>query len=96
MTLSDVAAEMHSFVTDQGWYEPDSPRPQTVKNLALSLSIEVAELQECYQWADSATPDRVADELADIVLYAAQLANVTDIDLETAVRQKLQRNRRRV
>jgi NTP pyrophosphatase (non-canonical NTP hydrolase) len=86
---------MHELVTDRGWYGTDSRRPQTPRNLATSLSIESAELLECFQWAEHADPQAVADELADVVLYAAQLATVMDIDLETALRHKMAHNRTR-
>ena len=79
----------------RGWYEAGSPKPQTAKNLAASVAIEAAELVECFQWQETADPSAVADELADVVLFAAQLANVASIDLAQAVADKLARNRGR-
>ncbi len=93
MQLSDVQAQMHAFVGDRGWYGAGSPKPQTPTNLAMSLAIEAGELLECFQWGPPAEgDDRVADELADVVLYAAQLANVAGVDLAEAVGGKLARN----
>ena len=43
---------MNKFVTAQGWYEPDSPKPQTLRNLAVSLSLETAEVLEHFQWKE--------------------------------------------
>lgn len=86
---------MDSFVREKGWYEDNSIKPQTPENLAKSISIEAAELLECYQWATSASESAVADELADVLLYAAQLANVAGIDLENAVKCKLKYNSQR-
>ena len=40
MTLADLTTEMHRFVSAKGWHAPDSPRPQTPRNLAASLTIE--------------------------------------------------------
>lgn len=81
---------MHRFVQEKGWYDADSPRPQTPKNLAASLSIEAAEVLELFQWADtSPDPHALASELADVTLYLLQLASVSEIDLEKAVLDKL-------
>jgi dCTP diphosphatase len=86
---------MDSFVEERGWYRESSKRPQSAKNLAISLMVEAAELLECFQWGDYAEQALVADELADVILYAAQLANVAGIDLERAVANKLDVNRLR-
>lgn len=71
----------------------------TPRNLAGSLSIEAAELLEVFQWDldDSAQvdPDRKArlkEELADVVIYALLLAHETEIDLKSAVEEKIAAN----
>jgi NTP pyrophosphatase (non-canonical NTP hydrolase) len=70
-----------------------SPRPQTPRNIAISLCIEAAEILEHYQWnAESADRDALAGELADVALYLLQLASVTGIDLERAILDKLKIN----
>lgn len=87
---------MHAFVRSKGWYEPDSPKPQTPRNLATSLAIEAAEVLEHFQWRDDATqPAELAGELADVALYLLQLASVSGIDLEEAILQKLAINQHR-
>ncbi len=95
MTLEELTREMHAFVAAKGWYAPDSPRPQTPRNLAASLAIEAAEVLEHYQWRDSADPAALAGELADVALYLLQLASLTGIDLEQAILDKLRANYRR-
>jgi 8-oxo-dGTP diphosphatase len=96
MDIKALTAEMNRFVQEKGWYDPDSPRPQTPKNLALSLSIEVAEVLELFQWKEKAPdPQMLASELADVMLYLLQLASVSDIDLEEAVLAKLAKNHTR-
>lgn len=92
-SVADLAGAMDAFVRSKGWYGPDSKRPQTPRNLASSLVIEAGELLECFQWGDE--PDRgdLEDELADVVLYALQLANVIDADLAAVVAKKLERNK---
>ncbi len=93
MDLRDLTERMHAFVRSKGWYEPDSPRPQTPRNLATSLALEAAEVLEHFQWSDE-TPDRqaLAGELADVTLYLLQLASICQIDLEQAVLDKLALN----
>src|SRR3972149_3733148 len=92
MTLAELTLEMHRFVDSKDWYAPDSPRPQTPRNLAASLAIEAAEVLEHYQWDGAADPAALAGELADAALYLLQLASVTGIDLEQAILEKLKVN----
>jgi len=40
MDIKELTERMHAFVRSKGWYEPDSSRPQTPRNLAISLSLE--------------------------------------------------------
>jgi NTP pyrophosphatase (non-canonical NTP hydrolase) len=94
-TLAELTRLMHDFVQSKGWYEPDSVHPQTLRNLAISLSIEAAEILEHFQWSDTANRDELAGELADVALYLLQLASLSDIDLEKAIRDKLAANYRR-
>jgi len=90
MDIKDLTERMHAFVRSKGWYEPDSRRPQTPRNLAISLSLEANEVLEHFQWqADLQDPDEFAGELADVALYLLQLASVSGIDLEQAILKKL-------
>jgi len=93
MDLAELTAEMHRFVKDQGWYEADSPKTQSQRNLAISLSVEAAEVLESFQWTEE-PPDKAAlgGELADVMLYLLQLASLSGIDLEQAVLDKLREN----
>jgi NTP pyrophosphatase (non-canonical NTP hydrolase) len=93
MNIQELTIEMHKFVRAQGWYEKGSPRPQTLRNLAISLSLEAGEVLEHFQWNnDPPGRDELGDELADVTLYLLQLASVAGIDLEEAVLRKLDRN----
>lgn len=94
--LKTLTAAMHDFVQSKGWYEPDSPHPQTSKNLAISLVLEATEVLEHYQWSEAA-PDKaeLAGELADVLLYLLQIASLNDIDLTEAVLTKLKINQNR-
>lgn len=93
MEIRELTEKMHAFVTAKGWYEPASKRPQTPRNLSISLSLEAAEILEHFQWRDQvANRAELAGELADVALYLLQLASITGIDLEQAVLEKLQIN----
>ncbi|GAB4520109.1 MAG: nucleotide pyrophosphohydrolase [Anaerolineae bacterium] len=96
MDLKTLEAAMHRFVESKGWYAPDSPKPQTPKNLALSLVLEAAEVLEHFQWGEQAADkDELAGELADVMLYLLQLASISQIDLGEAVMAKLEQNYKR-
>ena len=84
---------MHAFVASKGWYQADSKRPQTPRNLAVSLVLEASEVLELYQWGD-AFPDKaeLSGELADVMLYLIQLSSLSGIDLGEAVMDKLKVN----
>jgi NTP pyrophosphatase (non-canonical NTP hydrolase) len=93
MDIKDLTERMHAFVRSKGWYEPDSRRQQTPRNLAISLSLEANEVLEHFQWqADLKDTDEFASELADVGLYLLQLASVSGIDLEQAILKKLETN----
>ncbi len=93
MELKDIEELMHAFVRSKGWYEPDSPKEQAPSNLAISLSIEAAEVLEHFQWSNRLIDKaELASELADVALYLIQLASVSGIDLEQAILDKLAYN----
>jgi len=93
MDIKLLTQEMNRFVSNKGWYEPGSPRPQTPKNLAISLSLEAAEVLDHFQWHElPADQHALESELADVALYLLQLASVCAIDLEKAVLNKLKLN----
>lgn len=84
-----------SFRDKRGW-----ARFHNSKDLALSLSIEAAELLECFQWSgtDLEVEQRrndMAEELADVMIYGVLLADRLGLRLDDIVRQKLARNEER-
>jgi NTP pyrophosphatase (non-canonical NTP hydrolase) len=96
MDIPQLTEAMHNFVRSQGWYEKDSPRPQTLRNLAISLNLEAAEILEHFQWNDRLeNPKALAEELADVTLYLLQIASIAGIDLEQAIIDKLESNYKR-
>lgn len=97
-TIADVKRVVSDFVAERNWGQFHSP-----KNLAMSIAIEAAELMEHFQWLDVADSRQVieqserlqavAEEIADVLSYTLALANVLDLDLATAVRDKMAKNR---
>jgi NTP pyrophosphatase (non-canonical NTP hydrolase) len=94
-TIQELTDEMNRFVEAMGWYQEASPAPQTPRNIAVSLSLEAAEVLEHYQWDERADGESLAGELADVALYLLQLAYLEGIDLEQAILDKLRTNYRR-
>jgi NTP pyrophosphatase (non-canonical NTP hydrolase) len=93
MNIAELTAAMERFVEAKGWDSDHSPRPQTPRNLAISLSLEAGEVLEHFQWREESKDNpALAGELADVALYLLQLANVCGIDLEQAILNKLQAN----
>lgn len=93
MDIQELTQAMHRFVRSQGWYEPGSLRPQTLRNLAISLNLEASEVLEHFQWDDEfRNREELAGELADVALYLLQIASLADIDLEQAILDKLEKN----
>jgi len=75
------------FALDRDWDQFHTP-----ENLAKSISIEAAELLECFQWDNNYKKEEVIDELADVVNYCVLLANKLDVDLEKIVLDKIAKN----
>jgi NTP pyrophosphatase (non-canonical NTP hydrolase) len=97
-TLDDLRDALRRFAAARDWEQFHTP-----KNLAMALAVEAAELLEEFQWltpAQSARLDararrKVADEIADVLLYLTRLADVLDIDAIGAARRKMRINARK-
>lgn len=99
MRDEELLAAFNEIAHRRGWQSLHTP-----KNLAMALSVEVAELSRHLQWRDDgeiaelvAGPDRaaVAAELADIRMYLVKLADALGVDMEAALRDKIAENRQR-
>lgn len=96
MDITTLTALMNKFVADKGWYGPKSDRPQTLRNLAISLNLEASEVLEHFQWqGELSDSDNLAGELADVALYLLQIASIAEINLEEAILRKLEDNYKR-
>ncbi len=102
MTVAELTEAMHRFVQAKGWYSLDSRKPQSLRNLAISICLEAAEVLEHFQWQDAdatamepSARQELGAELADVALYLLQLSSLAGIDLEQAILDKLDVNYRR-
>ena len=96
-TIEELKLIVDSFVDERDWKQFHSP-----KNLAMSLSIEVAELMELFQWLtlDQARDvmkagdirENAIDEIADILIYTLAFCNRNNIDIADAVKKKMEKN----
>jgi NTP pyrophosphatase (non-canonical NTP hydrolase) len=99
-SLVALTGRLRAFADARDW-----PRFHTPRNLALALAGEVGELAAELQWvADSELPAhladpearaRLADEVADVLIYLTRFADVCGIDLVSAAHAKIDRNERR-
>ncbi|MGO3147811.1 MAG: nucleotide pyrophosphohydrolase [Leucobacter sp.] len=85
MSSDEVHAAIRAFMDERDWGQFHSP-----ENLAKSISIEAAELLECFQWSSHADPKRVREELADVLTYCFLLADKLELDPHEIVREKLE------
>lgn len=95
-SLSELKQVVEEFVSQRTWH-----KFHNAKNLSMALAVEAAELMEHYQWltteqtvaGEGVDLQQVTDELADITSYVLALANTLDIDLASAVVNKMVKNR---
>ena len=89
-TLEELKQSVAAFAEERDWIQYHS-----LKNLAMSISIEAGELMERFQWLDNTASNTlvgdaaarlaIEDELADVIIYSLQFANRADIDLSQAI-----------
>ena len=98
LDLSEVRDFLRKFAADRDWEQFHTP-----KNLAMALAGEAGELLEIFQWLTAAESRALsqeqqralADELADVLQYVVRIADISGIDLESAVWHKLRTNQDR-
>ena len=97
MDLQALTQALVKFRDERDWSQF-----HTLRNLIVSLNLEVAELLELTQWkndaevealpADPQAAEALRDECADILLYLLLIADAAGIDLAAAARAKLAKN----
>lgn len=96
--LRVLQLRLAAFAAARDWEQFHSP-----KNLAMALSVEVAEIVEELQWLteaeskalDAECRERVRLELADVFIYLLRLADRLDVDLMRAADDKIAQNERK-
>ena len=88
----ETIKQVLKFRDDRNWKQFPNP-----KDLAISISLEAAELLEVFQWsADDVVceskKDKIKEELADVVNYCILMADACDLDLDEIVQAKIKRN----
>jgi NTP pyrophosphatase (non-canonical NTP hydrolase) len=96
-TLATLKTKVLAFARERDWEQFHAP-----KNLTMALAAEAGELMEHFLWG---TPEesrvqvqekklrtKVEEELADVVIYALEFANMTGIDLAAAIESKMAAN----
>ena len=96
-TVAELRERVLAFAREREWEQFHTP-----KNLSMALAAEAGELMEHFLWAESrdsaavlADPKKrgkIEDELADVVIYALEFANIGKIDLAKAIEAKLAQN----
>ena len=88
MVSPALVQQLRAFVAERNWAQFHTPA-----NLAKSISIEAAELLECFQWNEDANIDDVRDELADVLTYCLLMADTLGLDIDEIVLAKLDESR---
>ena len=92
MLRNETIQRVLKFRDDRDWRQFHTP-----KDLAISLSLEAAELLELFQWsgADLECPvnrDKLREELADVLSYCILMADVCGLDLDEIMNEKVTKN----
>ena len=83
------------FRDDREWKQFHNP-----KDLAISISLEAAELLEVFQWSgadvsNEGKQDKIKEELADVVNYCVLMADACELNLDEIVQEKIKINERK-
>lgn len=84
--IEELKAEISSFCEDRDWSQFHNG-----KDLAAAIAIEAAELQQVFLWKtpDSASFEKIQEELADIFIFALRMAERYGLDVAKIVHEKL-------
>lgn len=89
----ETIKEILKFRDERDWKQFHNP-----KDLAISISLEAAELLEIFQWSAEDVVchekmDRIREELADVINYCVLMADACGLDLDEIIREKIKKNR---
>ena len=92
MTQMNSMDKINKFRDDRDWRQFHNE-----KDLAISISLEAAELLELFQWKSpeevrETSIERIKEELADVLIYSHTLANNLNLDIDEIIEAKLEKN----
>ena len=90
MTAQQLMQRIIEFRDKRDWHQF-----HTKENLAKSVSIEAGELLELFQWGENPPDDKLADEIADVLIYCFLLSREIKQDPLQIMQEKLERNEQR-
>lgn len=85
--MNEIKEELIKFQKERDWKKFHTP-----ENLAMSISIEAAELLEHFQWGKEYDFDEVSEELADVLIYCLYMVYALDLDVKEIIRNKMEKN----
>lgn len=93
--INKIVEKIKKFRDDRDWMQFHDP-----KNMAVSITIEAAELLEHFQWKTkdevqvyiNENKEEISNEIADIAMYLFELADNMGLDLIQAMEKKLKKN----
>ena len=89
--LEQVLERIDKFNKDRDWDKFHTP-----SNLSKSISIEANELLECFQWNDNEyNVEDVKEELADVMNYCIQMAQVLNVDIIDIINAKMDKTEKK-
>ena len=88
----ELKKKVNQFRDDRNWRQYHNE-----KDLALSISLEASELLELFQWKETEAVvdnkrERIAEELADVLIYSYMMADNMDFDIDEIIEEKLKKN----
>lgn len=92
-SIKELQLRISKFCDDRDWNQFHSP-----KSLAMSISIEAAELLENFQWSKDDEPlsttnkESISEEIADVLIYAIRLCEILEVDPIDISNKKIDKN----
>ncbi|MDD6189094.1 MAG: nucleotide pyrophosphohydrolase [Clostridiales bacterium] len=88
----ETVKKLLKFRDDRDWRQFHTP-----KDLAISLSLEAAELLEVFQWSGTDMQrteklDKIKEELADVLSYCLLMADACGLDPDEILNAKIAKN----
>ncbi|PSA98024.1 nucleotide pyrophosphohydrolase [Bacillus halotolerans] len=93
--IKDLINTINEFRDARNWRQYHNP-----KDLAISISIEAAELLEDFQWKSNeealkANEENIREEIADVLIYSLMLCSDLNMDVKEIIEEKVMKNGRK-